>query len=54
MVIGEEFGFIGVSIVISFFFVFVYYLIKLGFEIKNEFNFYLCVGVILMFMFYVF
>ncbi|MGE6828366.1 FtsW/RodA/SpoVE family cell cycle protein [Priestia megaterium] len=53
-VIGEEFGFIGASIVISLFFVLIYYLIKLGLETKNEFNSYLCVGVISMLTFHVF
>ncbi|TYR81208.1 rod shape-determining protein RodA [Priestia megaterium] len=53
-VIGEEFGFIGGSIVISLFFLLIYYLIKLGLETKNEFNSYLCVGVITMFTFHVF
>ncbi|MDT2046012.1 rod shape-determining protein RodA [Priestia aryabhattai] len=53
-VIGEEFGFIGGSIVISLFFLLIYYLIKLGLETKNEFNSYLCVGVITMITFHVF
>ncbi|WP_110112225.1 FtsW/RodA/SpoVE family cell cycle protein [Bacillus sp. CGMCC 1.16541] len=53
-VIGEEFGFIGGSIVISLFFVLIYYLIKLGLETRNEFNSYLCVGVIAMLTFHVF
>lgn len=53
-VIGEEFGFIGCSIVISLFFVLIYHLIKLGLETKNDFNSYLCVGVISMVTFHVF
>ncbi|MEW4284758.1 FtsW/RodA/SpoVE family cell cycle protein [Priestia koreensis] len=53
-VIGEEFGFIGGSVVISLFFVLVYYLIKLGLETRNEFNSYLCTGVIALVSFHVF
>ncbi|RAS71894.1 FtsW/RodA/SpoVE family cell cycle protein [Priestia endophytica] len=53
-IIAEDFGFIGGSIVISLFFVLIYYLVKLGQETKEPFNSYLCVGVISMITFHVF
>ncbi|MCY8231047.1 FtsW/RodA/SpoVE family cell cycle protein [Priestia endophytica] len=53
-IIAEDFGFIGGSVVISLFFVLIYYLIKLGLETKEAFNSYLCVGVISMVTFHVF
>ncbi|SFC27968.1 rod shape determining protein RodA [Bacillus sp. OV322] len=53
-VIGEEFGFIGSSIVISLFFLLVYHITKIGMDTKNNFYTYLCVGVISMITFHVF
>jgi rod shape determining protein RodA len=53
-IIAEDFGFIGGSVVISLFFVLIYYLIKLGLETKEAFNSYLSVGVISMVTFHVF
>ncbi len=53
-VIGEEFGFIGSSIVISLFFLLIYHITKAGMETKNNFYTYICVGVISMITFHVF
>ena len=53
-VIGEEFGFIGSSIVISLFFLLIYHITKTGMETKNNFYTYICVGVISMITFHVF
>ncbi|RFU70066.1 rod shape-determining protein RodA [Peribacillus saganii] len=53
-VIGEEFGFLGSSIVISLFFLLIYHITKIGMETKNDFYTYLCVGVISMITFHVF
>ncbi|WP_419882140.1 FtsW/RodA/SpoVE family cell cycle protein [Peribacillus sp. B-H-3] len=53
-VIGEEFGFIGSSIVISLFFLLVYHITKIGMDTKNNFYTYLCVGIISMITFHVF
>ncbi len=53
-IIGEEFGFIGSSIVISLFFLLIYHLTKTGMETKNYFYTYICVGVISMITFHVF
>jgi rod shape determining protein RodA len=53
-VIGEEYGFLGSSIVISLFFLLIYNMTKIGLETKNDFNTYICVGVICMLTFHVF
>jgi rod shape determining protein RodA len=53
-VIGEEFGFVGASILISLFFLLIYHITKVGMETKNHFYTYLCVGVISMITFHVF
>lgn len=53
-IIGEEFGFIGSSIVISLFFLLIYHITKTGMETKNNFYTYICVGVISMITFHVF
>jgi rod shape determining protein RodA len=53
-VIGEEFGFIGASILISLFFLLIYHITKVGMETKNNFYSYICVGVISMITFHVF
>ncbi|MHC0038199.1 rod shape-determining protein RodA [Pseudoneobacillus sp. C159] len=53
-VIGEEFGFIGASVLISLFFLLIYQITKIGMETKNDFYSYVCVGVISMITFHVF
>ncbi|WP_066065741.1 FtsW/RodA/SpoVE family cell cycle protein [Neobacillus soli] len=53
-VIGEEYGFIGASILISIFFLLIYHITKVGMETKNNFYTYICVGVISMITFHVF
>lgn len=53
-VVGEEFGFIGSSVLISLFFLLIYHITKVGMETKNNFYSYICVGVISMITFHVF
>jgi len=53
-VIGEEFGFIGASVLISLFFLLIYQITKVGMETKNDFYTCVCVGVISMITFHVF
>ncbi|KHD84946.1 FtsW/RodA/SpoVE family cell cycle protein [Heyndrickxia ginsengihumi] len=53
-VIGEQFGFIGASIVVSLFFMLIYHMTKTGLETKNDFYTYICAGVISMITFHVF
>lgn len=53
-IVGEEFGFIGASVLISLFFLLVYHITKVGMETKNSFYTYICVGVISMITFHVF
>lgn len=53
-VIGEEYGFIGTSIVLSLFFVLIYHIMRLAMDTKNQFYTYICVGVISMITFHVF
>ncbi len=53
-VVGEEFGFIGASILVSLFFLLIYHITKIGMETKNDFYTYVCVGVISMITFHVF
>lgn len=53
-VVGEEFGFVGASVLISLFFLLIYQITKVGMETKNDFYTYLCVGVISMITFHVF
>ena len=53
-VIGEEFGFIGSSFVISLFFLLIYHITKTALAAKNDFYTYICVGVISMITFHVF
>ncbi|MGG5252096.1 FtsW/RodA/SpoVE family cell cycle protein [Neobacillus sp. SM06] len=52
--VGEEFGFIGASVLISIFFLLIYHITKVGMETKNHYYTYLCVGVISMITFHVF
>ena len=53
-VIGEEYGFIGTSIVLSLFFVLIYHIMRLAMDTKNQFYTYICVGIISMITFHVF
>ena len=53
-VIGEQFGFIGASIVISLFFLLIYRMIHIALESNDKFGSYICAGVIGMFAFQVF
>ncbi|KAB2334780.1 rod shape-determining protein RodA [Cytobacillus depressus] len=53
-IVGEEFGFIGASILVSLFFLLIYQITKIGMETKNNFYTYICVGVISMITFHVF
>jgi rod shape determining protein RodA len=53
-IVGEEFGFIGASVLISLFFLLIYHITKVGMETKNDFYTYICVGVISMITFHVF
>jgi rod shape determining protein RodA len=53
-VVGEEFGFVGASVLISLFFLLIYHITKVGMETKNKYYTYLCVGVISMITFHVF
>ncbi|MFS0780282.1 rod shape-determining protein RodA [Bacillus sp. 1P06AnD] len=53
-VIGEEFGFVGTSIVVSLFFLLIYHIIKIAMNTKNHFYTYICVGIISMITFHVF
>ncbi|WP_019243834.1 MULTISPECIES: rod shape-determining protein RodA [Bacillus] len=53
-VIGEEFGFVGASIVVSLFFLLIYHIIRIAMNTKNQFYTYICVGIISMITFHVF
>jgi rod shape determining protein RodA len=53
-IVGEEFGFIGASVLISLFFLLIYQITKVGMETKNDFYTFICVGVISMITFHVF
>lgn len=53
-VIGEEYGFLGASIVISLYFLLLYHLTKTALDAIDPFNTYICVGVICMITFHVF
>ncbi|MEH6992975.1 FtsW/RodA/SpoVE family cell cycle protein [Neobacillus drentensis] len=53
-VVGEEYGFIGASVLVSLFFLLIYHITKVGMETKNNFYTYICVGVICMITFHVF
>lgn len=53
-VIGEEYGFLGGSIVIGLFFLLIYHLTKTALETTDSFNTYICVGIISMITFHVF
>lgn len=53
-VIGEEYGFVGASIVIGLFFILIYHLTKTALDTNDPFNTYICAGVISMITFHVF
>lgn len=53
-VIGEEYGFIGASIVICLYFFLIYHLTKTAIFTKSPFNSYVCAGIICMITFHVF
>jgi len=53
-VVGEEYGFIGASIVVSLFFLLVYHLTKVSLQTKSPFNVYVCAGIISMITFHAF
>ncbi|WP_071397021.1 FtsW/RodA/SpoVE family cell cycle protein [Bacillus tuaregi] len=53
-VIGEEYGFLGGSIVIGLFFLLIYHLTKTALETVDPYNTYICVGIISMLVFHVF
>ena len=53
-VIGEEYGFIGTSVVVSIFFMLIYRIIHTSLESNDPFGSYLCAGVIGMLSFLVF
>jgi rod shape determining protein RodA len=53
-VIGEEYGFVGGSIVIGMYFLLIYHLIRTSLETYDPFNTYVCTGVISLITFHVF
>ncbi|WP_100332241.1 FtsW/RodA/SpoVE family cell cycle protein [Bacillus xiapuensis] len=53
-IIGEEFGFIGASIVVSLFFLLIYHITKVALNTRIPYYSYLCAGVIAMITFHVF
>ncbi|PLR82894.1 rod shape-determining protein RodA [Bacillus canaveralius] len=53
-IVGEEFGFVGASVLVSLFFLLIYQITKVGMETKNDFYTFVCVGVISMITFHVF
>lgn len=53
-VIGEEYGFVGGSIVIGLYFLLIYHLIKTSLDTNDPFNTYVCTGIISMITFHVF
>lgn len=53
-VIGEQFGFIGTSIVVAIYFMLIYRIIHTAIESNDPFGTYLCVGIVGMFTFQIF
>ncbi|MFK2825384.1 FtsW/RodA/SpoVE family cell cycle protein [Bacillus sp. B190/17] len=53
-IIGEEYGFIGASIVVSLFFLLIYHITKLALGTKIPYYTYMCAGVIAMITFHAF
>ena len=52
--IGEDWGFIGASLVICMYFFLIYHLTKITLELKDPFSTYICAGIIAMITFHVF
>lgn len=53
-VIGENFGFVGCTLVILLYFLLIYRIIKITFETNNQFYTYIVSGLVMMFLFHVF
>ncbi|MDW0110151.1 FtsW/RodA/SpoVE family cell cycle protein [Sporosarcina aquimarina] len=53
-VIGEEWGFVGASLVICLYFFLIYHLTKIALELKDPFSTYIAAGIIAMITFHVF
>lgn len=53
-VIGEDWGFIGASVVICLYFFLIYHMTKITLELKDPFSTYICAGIIAMITFHVF
>lgn len=53
-IIGENFGFIGGAFVILLYFILIYRMIRVCFEMNNEFYAYIATGIIMMILFHVF
>ncbi|MCM3087811.1 rod shape determining protein RodA [Bhargavaea ginsengi] len=53
-IIGEDWGFIGASLVISLYFVLIYHLTRTTLQLKDPFSTYVCTGIIAMITFHVF
>ena len=53
-VIGENFGFVGSTLVILLYFVLIYRMIRVCFDTNNEFYAYIATGIIMMILFHVF
>lgn len=53
-VIGENFGFIGGAFVILLYFILIYRMIRVCFDMNNEFYAYIATGIIMMILFHVF
>ena len=53
-VIGEEFGFIGASIVVGLFFILIFHLTKIALSSNDQYISYVCAGIISMITFHVF
>lgn len=53
-VIGENFGFIGATLLIFMYFLLIYQMIRVTFDTKNEFYAYISTGVIMMILFHTF
>ncbi|BAQ08957.1 FtsW/RodA/SpoVE family cell cycle protein [Sporosarcina sp. FSL W7-1349] len=51
--IGEDWGFVGASIVICMYFFLIYHLTKITLELKDPFSTYICAGIIAMITFHV-
>jgi len=51
--IGEDWGFVGASIVICMYFFLIYHLTKITLELKDPFSTYICAGIIAMIAFHV-